>query len=167
MSVRTDFAPGEFCWVDLNAHDMEAAAAWYGTLFDWSHMTMETPGGGPPYAFFRRGEAVIGGLGQMSDEMKAQGIPPMWNSYLATVDCLATEARVKETGGTVTVPTMEVPGHGKLAFFMDPEGASFAAWQACRSEADVIPKTCTGGNGAREGARSTTSHSRCPISDNA
>ena len=129
MPVRNDFAPGEFCWVDLNAHDLDAAVAWYGDLFGWSHQKMETPGGAPPYAFFLKGEAAIGGIGQMSDEMKAQGIPPMWNSYIATEDCEATEAKVKEVGGTVTVPTMEVPGHGKLAFFMDPEGASFAAWQ--------------------------------------
>ena len=36
---------------------------------------------------------------------------------------------MRELGGTVTVPTMEVPGFGKLAFFLDPEGASFAAWE--------------------------------------
>ncbi len=129
MPVRDDFAPGEFCWVDLSAHDLAAAAEWYGSLFDWSHTMMEAPGGGPPYAFFQRGEAVIGGLGEMSDEMKAMGIPPMWNSYIATSDCEATEKKVAELGGTVTVPTMEIPGHGKLAFFLDPEGACFAAWQ--------------------------------------
>ena len=66
--------------------------------------------------------------------MKAQGIPPVWNSYIASDDCAATEARVKELGGTITVPTMEVPGHGKLAFFMDPEGASLAIWQSLSNE---------------------------------
>ena len=130
MPARSDFAPGEFCWTDLSAHDLESAIAWYGALFGWSHMVMETPGGAPPYAFFQKGEAVVGGIGQMSDEMKAQGIPPTWNSYISSPDCAATEAKVKQIGGTVTVPTMEVPGHGKLAFFLDPEGASFAAWQA-------------------------------------
>ena len=130
MPVRKDFAPGEFCWIDLAAHDLESAARWYDELFGWSHMMMDTPDGGPPYAFFMQDGAGIAGLGQMEDAMKAQGIPPMWNSYIATDDCAASEARVKELGGTVNVPTMEVPGHGKLAFFMDPEGASFAAWQS-------------------------------------
>ena len=134
MPVRNDFAPGEFCWVDFNTHDLEAAAAWYGTLFGWSHVLMDAPEGSPPYAFFMKGEAGVGGIGQMTDEMKAQGIPPMWNSYINSADCAATEARVKDIGGTVTVPTMEVPGHGKLAFFLDPEGASFAAWQSTNSE---------------------------------
>lgn len=129
MPDRTEFSPGEFCWVDLSAHDLAAAAAWYGGLFGWTHTMMESPGGGPPYAFFESGGKVIGGLGEMSDEMKVQGIPPMWNSYVATADCAATEAQVREHGGTVTVSTMEIPGHGKLTFFLDPEGASLAAWE--------------------------------------
>lgn len=133
MPVRNDFSPGEFCWVDLAAHDMEAAAAWYDALFGWSHMTVPSPGGGHPYAFFMHGAHGVGGLGQMSDEMKAQGIPPMWNSYVSTADCAATEAKVKQLGGKVTVPTMDVPGFGKLAFFLDPEGGSFAAWQSTNS----------------------------------
>ena len=129
MPVRTDFAPGEFCWIDLIAHDLDAASAWYGALFGWKRVNKETPGGGPPYAFLMQGEHVVGGMGQMSDEMKAMGIPPLWNHYIATKDCAATEAKVKELGGTVTVPTMEVPGFGQLAFFLDPEGAPFAAWE--------------------------------------
>lgn len=128
MPVRNDFAPGEFCWIDLAAHDLDSAAEWYGALFGWSHALQETHGG-PPYAFMTQGDAIVAGLGQMSNEMKAMGIPPMWNNYICTLDCEATEAKVKELGGTVTVPTMDVPGHGKLAFFLDPGGASFAAWQ--------------------------------------
>ncbi len=130
MPVRNDFKPGEFCWIDLNSHDLASSAAWYGDLFGWTHAVMETPGGGPPYAFFMHGESVVAGVGEASAEMKEMGVPPMWNAYVASSDCAATEAKVKQLGGTVTVPTMEVPGHGKLAFFLDPEGASFAAWQA-------------------------------------
>lgn len=144
MPVRDDFQPGEFCWVDLTAHDLEAACVWYGELFGWSHAKMETPGGGPPYAFFKRGEAVIGGIGQMSDEMKSQGVPPTWNSYVATEDCAATEARVKELGGKVAVPTMEVPGFGKLAVFMDHEGASLSAWQALGGDTKMLVNEPTG-----------------------
>lgn len=130
MPARTDFAPGEFCWIDLSCHDQKAATAWYAEFFGWSSHEMPTPGGGPPYAFFMQGDASVGGIGEMNAEMKAQGIPPNWNCYIKTADCAATEARVLELGGTVNVPTMEVPGHGKLAFFMDKEGASFAGWEA-------------------------------------
>ena len=145
MTVRNDFQPGEFCWVDLASHDLTAAAEWYGGLFDWTHQVMPTPGEAPPYAFFMRGEAVVAGIGQMNDEMKAQGIPPMWNSYVCTDDCEKTEARVRELGGTVTVPTQEVMGYGKLAFFLDPEGASFAAWQTLSPDGQGVLMKEAGG----------------------
>ena len=129
MAIRTEFSPGEFCWIDLMAHDLESAAEWYGGLFGWTHHVVESPPGAPPYAFFMSGENAVAGLGQVSDEMKAQGMPPCWNSYIATADCAATEAKARELGATITVPTMEVSGFGKLAFFMDPDGASCALWQ--------------------------------------
>lgn len=139
MPHRSDFKPGEFCWVDLNAHDLEGAVAWYGELFGWEHELMpSTHEGAPPYAFFKKGGAVAGGVGQMSDEMREMGIPPAWNCYVMTEDCAATEAEVRQSGGKVTVPTMEVPGHGKLAFFMDPAGASFAAWQSTQDDGNTM-----------------------------
>jgi len=129
MPIRKDFAAGEFCWIDLTAHDMKAAIAWYAGVFGWTHMTMDTPEGGSPYAFLTAGENAVGGIGEASPEMKAQGVPATWNSYINSEDCEATEAKVRELGGMVTVPTMTIPGHGKLAYFLDPEGACFAAWQ--------------------------------------
>lgn len=133
MPHRSDFTPGEICWVDLNAHDLEAATQWYGELFGWTHEIMpSTHEGAPPYAFFLKDGAVAAGIGQMSEEMKAIGIPPLWNCYVMSEDCAATEAKAKELGAQITVPTMDVPGHGKLAFFMDPSGASLAAWQNTR-----------------------------------
>ena len=128
MPTRDDFRPGEFCWVDLNAHDLEAAAAWYGDLFGWTQVKQETQGG-PPYAFFMCGESPAAAVGQMNEEMKAQGIPPLWNSYICVEDCEAMQKKAAELGATITVPTMEVPGHGKLCFLMDPEGGAIAMWQ--------------------------------------
>lgn len=134
MPTRNDFTPGEFCWLDFMAHDFDAAVAFYGSVFGWTHQVMPTPDGAPPYAFFMKGEVGVAGLGQMNDEMKAQGIPPVWNSYINTADCAATEAKARELGATVTCPTTEIPGHGKLAFFLDPEGGSIAVWQSLNPE---------------------------------
>lgn len=128
MPVRSDFKPGEFCWIDFSAHDLDAAAAWYGELFGWTIARQEGHGG-PPYAFFMHGEHTAAGVGQMSDEMKTMGIPPMWNSYVFVEDCAAAEKKAAELGATVTVPTFEVPGHGKLCYVMDPQGTSIAMWQ--------------------------------------
>ncbi len=128
MPVRNDFKPGQFCWIDIAAHDLPAAAAWYSELFGWTEAPQESYGG-PPYAFFMKGDAPAAAGGQMSDEMMAQGIPPMWNSYVRVDDCVASEAKAASLGATITVPTMEVPGHGKLCFLLDPSGSSIAMWQ--------------------------------------
>jgi predicted enzyme related to lactoylglutathione lyase len=128
MPVRQDFQPGQFCWIDYAAHDLDAASAWYATLFGWTEDRQETHGG-PAYAFFVKDDVPAAAGGQMVDEMKAQGIPPMWNSYVCVEDCEAAEREAAALGATITVPTMEVPGHGKLCFIMDPAGASIAMWQ--------------------------------------
>lgn len=128
MSERTSFKQGEFCWVDLVAHDMKAAIEYYKAVFGWEADVQDTHGG-PPYAMFKRKAENVGGIGQMSEEMKAQGIPPMWNSYINVNDIDAIVARATELGATVTVPVMQVMDAGKLAFIMDNVGASVAFWQ--------------------------------------
>lgn len=52
MSERTSYAHGTHCWVDLVAHDMDAAMKWYGNLFGWD-VSKEDTQGGPPYAMLR------------------------------------------------------------------------------------------------------------------
>lgn len=146
MPARTDFTPGEFCWIDHNAHDLDAAATWYGDLFGWSRMDMPPMAdGAPPYAFLTKGEAPACGVGQMTEEMKAQGVPPLWNSYVCVEDCAATEAKAAELGATVVVPTQEIPGHGKLCFITDPEGTSIAFWQSLSATPNPVFTTEPGG----------------------
>lgn len=128
MTEMTKYAPGTFCWVDYVAHDMEAAQRWYAELFGWEAQTQETQGG-PPYAMFTNGGKVVAGIGQMSDEMKKAGVPPMWNNYVSVDDAAAVAEQAKALGATVTVPAMKVMDAGSLAFFMDPAGAAFAVWQ--------------------------------------
>ena len=111
-----------------NAHDADAAADFYTNLFGWNAEKQET-GGGPPYWVFKLGGRQAAGLGQMSDEMKSQGIPPTWNSYVAVENVETTANQVAELGGTVTFPPLQIPGAGWMAFLQDPGGANLAIWQ--------------------------------------
>ncbi len=131
MPDRKSYAHGEFCWVDYNAHDMNAAIEFYGSLFGWEAAVQDTHGG-PPYAMFTLGGGDVGGIGQMSDEMKAQGIPPMWNSYVHVDDIDAAAAQAEQLGATIAVPVMPVMDAGRLCFFQDPQGAMVALWQPGR-----------------------------------
>lgn len=128
MSKRTSYTPGTFCWVDLSAHDMKTAGRFYADLLGWS-VTEQDTAGGPPYAMFKRGEDVVAGMGQTSDEMKAQGVPPLWNSYVSVEDARATAKRVEALGGTVMFPVMDVMDAGAMTFVQDREGSVFAIWE--------------------------------------
>jgi hypothetical protein len=82
-----------------------------------------------PYSMAMQGGKMVAGIGAMPPDMKAQGVPPMWNSYAWVDDCAKVEATVRETGGKVIMPTMAVADFGSMAFFQDAEGAVFGAWQ--------------------------------------
>lgn len=123
---EVSYEQGVFCWVDLSAHDMEAAKRFYSQLFGWEFTASE---GGMPYSMATQGGKMIAGLGQMSDQMKSQGIPPTWNSYAWVEDCAKVEAATVEAGGKVIVPTMQVGEFGSMAFLQDPGGAVFGLWQ--------------------------------------
>lgn len=128
MTEMTEYPSGVFCWVDLVAHDLEAAKRWYCELFDWTVEDADTQGG-PPYAMFSKGGKIVAAAGQMSADMRGAGVPPMWNNYVSVPDCAATEAKAIELGARVTVPTMQVMDAGWLCFLQDPTGAMFALWQ--------------------------------------
>lgn len=129
MSTVKTHAPGQFCWVDLTAKDMEDAVDFYARLFGWTHEIQPTHGG-PPYAQLSKDGEVVAGIGQMSAQMIAGGAPSVWNSYVAVEDCAAVEAAAKRLGATVVFSTMKVFDAGALAFLQDPTGAVFALWQA-------------------------------------
>lgn len=129
MTKMSKYPHGVFSWVDLVAHDLDAAKRWYAELFGWEAKDQDTQGG-PPYVMFLQDGVPVAGAGQMSDEMKGMGAPAMWNDYVTVEDIEAVAAKVSELGGEVMVPVMKVLDAGQLAFFKDPTGASFAIWQA-------------------------------------
>ncbi len=128
MSKFSSHQPGAFSWVDLVAHDMDTASGWYSDLFGWSANRQDTQGG-PPYAQFALDGRTVAGVGQMSVDMKGQGIPAMWNSYITVEDAAATQAQAEALGATITVPTMQVMESGRLMYFTDPQGAQLAVWE--------------------------------------
>lgn len=131
MNEQTAFANGCFCWVDLVAHDMAAVVPFYHSVFGWECVEQDTQGG-PPYGIFQRDGLQVAGIGQMSDEMKSQGFPPHWNSYVNVEDINAAIGKAEELGATVSVPVMKVLDAGWLAFFQDPTGGHLALWQKDR-----------------------------------
>lgn len=129
MSQRSGYEPGVPCWVDLSSTDVPASARFYGELFGWKADMIDNPEAGG-YGQFEFGGKKVAGLGPAQME----GMPSVWNVYVATDDIQATARKVKDAGGTVIMDPLRVFDEGSMAVFQSPEGAFFCAWQANRHQ---------------------------------
>lgn len=126
MSERSEYTPGEFCWVDLASTDFEAAKGFYGDLLGWGWEAagpVEETGG---YGFFTYKDKQVAGGGPT----QAVGQPPAWSSYVKVADADATAAKVKDAGGQVLMEPFDLPAEsGRMAVCIDPQGAPFCVMQ--------------------------------------
>jgi uncharacterized protein len=121
MSERTEYANGEFCWVDLATTDVDGAKAFYGQLLG---VEAEAAPGDPEetggYGFFIKDGKMIAGFGPT----QAEGQPSAWNSYVKVQDADATAEKAKEAGGRLIFGPVDIPNDaGRMAVLQDPTGA--------------------------------------------
>ena len=72
------------------------------------------------------GPQIRQGAAKLSPEMAAAGATTRWQLYFEVADCDAAAAAVTANGGTVVVPASDIPGVGRFAVALDPDGAQFA-----------------------------------------
>lgn len=121
-----EYPHGTPSWVQLSTPDPEASAKFYGDLFGWA---TESAGGREQnrgYWIFTDGGKPVGGL---MPTMQA-GQPTAWATYISIDDLDTTAASIASAGGHVTDEPCDVMDLGRMAFFADPGGAVFGAWQA-------------------------------------
>jgi hypothetical protein len=123
MPIMTSYPAGTPSWVDLGAPDPEAAAAFYGELFGWDIQEGPPEAGG--YRMCMLEGQPVAGLGpQMSPDQ-----PTFWSTYVSVDDADKTAALVSEAGGQRLVAPMDVMNFGRMAVFLDAEGAAISIWQ--------------------------------------
>ncbi len=122
------FSPGTFSWVDLATTDAEAAKRFYCELFGWTAEDMPTDAGND-YTMLQLDGDLVCALWQMQGEMKSQGIPPHWQSYITVDDVDAMADKAAKLGATIAMPPMDVMTAGRMAVIQDPTGAMVALWQ--------------------------------------
>lgn len=128
MHVVTKYPDGVFCWVDLSTPDPEGAKAFYTGLFGWTADDRPIDGGGIYTTMLIDGHTVAG-LGEQMPDMKAQGVPAFWTSYVKHDNADEVAARVAEAGGAIMLPPMDVMEEGRMMMAVDPTGAVFGVWQ--------------------------------------
>jgi hypothetical protein len=129
MSERSAYTEGTPNWVDLMTPDREASKSFYEALFGWTYLEEPTDQG-PTYTMCQQRDHPVAGMGPLPPDMAAQGVPPMWNSYVAVDDLDATLAKVEPAAGSVMMPAMDVMEAGRMAGIADPTGAALMVWQA-------------------------------------
>lgn len=133
MAVMTSHRPGTFSWVDLAAHDVDAAERYYTRLFGWTAERM--PYGSAPdevYVMLRKDGRDAAAMYSMDATQKSQGMPSTWLSYVTVRSADETAARARELGATILADAFDVMDVGRMALIGDPTGAMFAAWEPRR-----------------------------------
>jgi predicted enzyme related to lactoylglutathione lyase len=113
--------PGTLIWNELLTYDTAAAAAFYCTVFGWTHAVREKPGG--TYHLFKDGYELRGGMVSITPAMG--DVSPSWRAYIAVADLDASLAKVVDLGGSAHGDAVEIPGMGRAAGIRDPAAVSF------------------------------------------
>ncbi len=114
--------PGSFVWNELSTSDLAKSKAFYSETFGWGW------GGSDEYAEAQVAGRTIAGVMPRRADMPAD-VPDHWLVYFGSSDVDADAKRVAELGGTVLAQPMDIPGMGRFAVFMDPQGAAFAIFK--------------------------------------
>ena len=129
MQEVPEYKPGTFCWVELGTTDSAAAKSFYTQLFGWDYDD-HPMGPAGVYTMLKLNGKDAGALYELNPDMRAQGIPPHWLSYISVSNVDETAEKAKAEGATVLQGPFDVMTVGRMAVVQDPTGAVFALWQA-------------------------------------
>lgn len=117
---------GTLCWQELATKDTAAAKNFYTNVLGWREQTKGDHG--MTYTEFFLGapgqSQAVGGMMQISQEWGK--VPPHWMVYFAVDDCDAAAAKAQSLGASALVPPTDIPGVGRFATLLDPQGAAFS-----------------------------------------
>jgi uncharacterized protein len=118
---------------EIHAQDAERAKNFYGQVFGWEFQDWSHAGGGPYWGVVTGPDdqlGINGGLLERSTPPPAAGGGA--NSFVCTVqvdDYDATDRKILDAGGHVTVTKSAIPGMAWQGYYLDTEGNSFGIHQ--------------------------------------
>jgi uncharacterized protein len=117
--------PGRFLWHELLTSDPGAAKSFYSAVVGWGTQGWEKDSS---YTLWTNGQAPVGGLMALPEELKAMQVPPNWLTYISAPDTDAFAKRAEELGAKILNPPRNLPGVGRFAVISDPQGAVFCLY---------------------------------------
>lgn len=116
---------GTPCWYELGTNDLDAASTFYNSVFNWE---IVDPGmEGHDYRVAQIDGSMVAGMMSLADQTGDP--PPNWLIYFTADDVDATAEAVADSGGQVLVAPQDIPGTGRFAVLLDPQGAAFGVLQ--------------------------------------
>lgn len=119
---------GRFCWADLAATDVRAAAAFYEALFGWSAETQAANGG--HFVRLRLEGRDVGSLYRMQRKAIEGGATSHWMPYVRVADVDEAAQRAASLGGRILVRPFGVDGFARVAVIADAVDAPLGLWES-------------------------------------
>jgi predicted enzyme related to lactoylglutathione lyase len=116
---------GQFVWYELTTPDVDAAIRFYPRFTGWGQQQFDET-----YTMWTDGAVPVGGIFRLTDEMRAQGVPPNWMPYVEVSNVDDTATKASSLGGTVVAGPNDIPGIGRYAVVQDPQGATFGIYKS-------------------------------------
>lgn len=132
MPTVTQHAVGTFSWPECYTPDAAATKKFYSALLGWTWRDIPMGEMGTYYIAELRGSDVAA-MVSLTPEMRANGVPPNWSSYVTVANADESAKQAEALGGTILMQPFDVMEHGRMAVIMDPIGATFSIWQAKQS----------------------------------
>ncbi len=119
-------AHGTFGWADLASPHPDTASAFYAAVLGWEARPVE----GMPYTMFYADGKNVAGMGEITEDIAAGGMPSVWTSYVIVDDVDRVHAKAIELGATPLMEVLEVGDTGRMSFVVDPVGAAIGFWES-------------------------------------
>jgi predicted enzyme related to lactoylglutathione lyase len=120
-----------FVHMELNTSDPEAAKEFYAAVFGWTYQEVPMPDG--MYSMILTPSGGLGGIVKNS----LPDAPDQWVGYVGVESIEKAVGVIEAQGGRILVPETEIPGMGKFSIFLDPTGATCAAWEPAPKSAEA------------------------------
>lgn len=114
-------------WYQLVTPDADAAERFYATVFGWTTAPDDAPPGSDQDGIDYRELVAPDGerIGALMPPPPFMEMAPGWCFYVAVDDVDATIAAATSAGAQAPMPAMEIPGTGRMALLVDPDGQRF------------------------------------------
>lgn len=101
--------------------DPEAALRCYGARFGCRPQKMAMPEG--DCRVVKADDTSVSGIMKIPAQAKSAGVTPPWGGDVTVDDADATARKVGELGGRLVHGPHDIPGVGRMAVIVDPQGA--------------------------------------------